>query len=285
MKKKYVSSIGIDERVQFKSYKDDICVQMMSFEADVECGTFDGHPKALRNVKFYVIRGGSQPLLGKLTALALNVLRLGPPTENQTVNNVRDVIPFPYIKGVTVRFQVNPQVKPVNLGIRRIPVALRSAVKEKLNELLEKDIIERVKEYSEWCSPIVTTFKDNGELRLCIDMRQVNKAIRREHYPLPRFDDMMPRLEGAKIFSKLDIKSAFHQCLLDKASRIMTTFITPWGRFRYKRLMFGITCGPEIFQRIMTDILVDCKNVIVFIDDILIFGTSKADHDECLRKV
>lgn len=258
---------------------------MMSFTADIECGAMDGHPKTLNDVKFYVIRGGSQPLLGKLTALALNVLRLGPPMENQTINNVRNIIPFPYIKGVTVRFQVNPDVKPVNLRVRRVPVALQSSVKEKLNELLGKDIIERVEGYSEWCSPIVTTFKDNGELRLCIDMRQVNKAIRREHFPLPRFDDMMPRLDGAKIFSKLDIKSAFHQYLLDETSRIMTTFITPWGRFRYKRLVFGVTCAPEIFQRIMTDILVECKNVIVFIDDILIYATSKQEHDECLRRV
>lgn len=239
----------------------------------------------MERVKFYVIRGGSQPLLGKVTALALDVLRLGPPTVTEKLNHLRDKLPFPHMKGVLVRFNIDPKVKPVNMGSRRIPVALQDIVKTKLNELLETDIIEKVETYSEWCSPIVTTFKDNGELRLCIDMRQVNKAIRREFYPLPTFENLMPRLEGAKIFSKLDIKSAFHQCLLDKESRALTTFVTPWGRFRYKRLVFGVTCAPEIFQRVMTDILVGCRNVIIFIDDILVYAKSEEEHNEHLSEV
>lgn len=276
---------GFDPSVKFKGYGNDVCNQKLSFVAEVTMGNQPEYTKTLNDVKFYVIQGGSRPLLGKFTAISLDVLRLGPPKTGEIINNVRNKIPFPYMKGILVRFQVNSEVKPVNLGCRRIPVALKDAVKEKLNDLLETDIIERVKGYSEWCSPIVTTFKDNGELRLCIDMRQVNKAIRREYYPLPTFDDLMPRLEGAKIFTKLDIKSAFHQCLLDEQSRMMTTFITPWGRFRYKRLLFGVTCAPEIFQRIMTDILVECTNVIVFIDDILIYAITAEDHEKYLRKV
>lgn len=120
---------------------------------------------------------------------------------------------------------------------------------------------------------------------MCIDMRQANKAIRREFYPLPTFENLMPRLQGALMFTKLDLKSGFHQCMLDTQSRTLTTFVTPWGRFRYKRLVFGVTCAPEIFQRVMTDILIDCRNTIIFIDDILVYASSEKEHNEHLKKV
>lgn len=148
----------------------------------------------------------------------------------------------------TVRQQVNQNIQS------RILVALQDIVKTNLNELLETDIIEKVETYSEF-------------------------------YPLPTFENLMPRLEGANIFSKQDIKSAFHQCLLDKQSRTFETFVTPWGRFRYKRRVFGVTCAPEIFQRVMTDILVGCRNVIIFIDDILVYAKSEEEHNKHLSEV
>lgn len=277
--------LGKAKNVCFRGYNNELCDQMECFETDVVLKNTENGGKRINDVKFYVIRDGNQPILGKVSALALDVLRLGPPKVTETVNHVRVKKPFPHIKGVVVRFQIDRSVKPINIGSRRIPVALQDVVKDKLNELLETDIIERVQSYSPWCSPIVTTFKNNGELRLCIDMRHVNKAIKREYFPLPTFENLMPRLNGARYFSKLDIKSAFHQCCLDEESRILTTFITPWGRFRYKRLVFGVTCAPEIFQRVMSDILVDCQNVIIFIDDILIYAKTRQDHDNHLEKV
>jgi hypothetical protein len=90
---------------------------------------------------------------------------------------------------------------------------------------------------------------------------------------------------GAKIFSKLDIKNAFHQLELEMESREITTFITRKGLFRYKRLMFGINCAPEIFQKILANILIQCEGCANFIDDIIIWAHNKEIHDSRLNKV
>lgn len=114
-------------------------------------------------------------------------------------------------------------------------------------------------------------------------MRQANKAIERQNHPLPTMDVLLPQLREAKLFTRLDIKNAFHQIEIGKSSRYITTFISKRGLLRYKRLMFGITCAPEMFQRIMEHMLIDCLGTINFIDDIIIFGATEADHDNNLR--
>lgn len=127
--------------------------------------------------------------------------------------------------------------------------------------------------------------KDNGDVRLCVEMRRANAAIVRERHFMPTIEDFLPRFASAKIFSRLDVKDAFHQVELDEKCRFITTFITHMGLFRYKRLMFGTVIAPEVFQRIMEQVLAKCKNAVNYIDDILIFGKSEEEHDEALREV
>ncbi|XP_062714079.1 uncharacterized protein K02A2.6-like [Aedes albopictus] len=117
-------------------------------------------------------------------------------------------------------------------------------------------------------------------------MRRANVAILRERRLMPTIDDFLPRFAGAKYFSRLDIKEAFHQVELDEDSRFITTFITHMGLFRYKRLMYGIVIAPEIFQRILEQILSRFSEYTVnFIDDILIFGKTESEHDAALESV
>ncbi|XP_062558121.1 uncharacterized protein K02A2.6-like [Armigeres subalbatus] len=158
-------------------------------------------------------------------------------------------------------------------------------VDEKLDDLLSKEIIEKVSEPSQWVSPMVIVVKDSGDIRLCIDMRQLNKAILRETHPLPTIEEIRWKINGAKYFSRLDIKDAFHQLQLDDDSKSLTTFITHRGLFRYKRLVFGISCAPEMFQKVLEHILADCENTINFIDDIIVAGESEVEHDLALQKV
>lgn len=99
---------------------------------------------------------------------------------------------------------------------------------------------------------------------------RANEAIIRERYPLPVLDEILDTVEGSKWFSTLDIKSTYHQIELAKESRDITTFVTDMGLYRYKRLMFGISCAPEIFQRIIRSVLRGCEGTINFIDDILV---------------
>jgi transposase InsO family protein len=136
-----------------------------------------------------------------------------------------------------------------------------------------------------WVSPIVPVGKSNGDLRLCVDMRKANLAIVREAYPLPTFEKIVARLRKATVFSKLDLKNAYHQVEITPDSRHITTFTTCRGLFRYTRLMFGISCAPEKFQKIIDRVLQDCDGAVAYIDDVLIFGVNEQEHDERLEKV
>ncbi|XP_053954964.1 uncharacterized protein K02A2.6-like [Anastrepha ludens] len=151
--------------------------------------------------------------------------------------------------------------------------------------MLALDIIEPVSGPTSWISPIVIVFKEGGEMRLCIDMRRANQAVLRENYPLPTFEVFMTKLRGAKFFSRIDLKWAYHQLELHKSSRHITTFISHKGVFQYKRLMFGINSAPEIFQRVIEKLLCSCKNALNYIDDIIIFGRTELEHDEAVKKV
>lgn len=210
---------------------------------------------------------------------------MGLPSRQQLVNQVDVVRPFPCIRGVKIRIPIDKSVQPVAQRLRRLPFATLERVEDKLNDLLAKDIIERVSEPCTWVSPLVVVLKDSGDIRLCIDMRQVNKAVLRETHPLPTIEDIRWKLNGATVFSRLDIKDAFHQLCLEDESKPLTTFITHKGLFRYKRLLFGISSASEQFQKIIEQLFSSCGNTVNFIDDIIVFGKTEQEHDVALQEV
>ncbi|XP_055590210.1 uncharacterized protein K02A2.6-like [Uranotaenia lowii] len=251
------------------------------------CISIDDEGKLIEEVAtFYVVLGGQQCLLGRTTAMSLGVLCIGlPSTHGINMIESTQKRPFPRIKGVQIEIPIDTSVAPVCQHPRRPPIALLSKIEEKLTSLLVSDIIEPVEGGCQWVSPLVTVVKDNGDLRLCVDMRRANQAILRERHIMPTIEDFLPRFTSAKYFSRLDIKEAFHQVELKEESRYITTFITHMGLFRYKRLMYGIVVAPEIFQRILEQVLSRCKNTVNFIDDILVFGSTEEEHDAELKVV
>lgn len=253
------------------------------FDATIE--VLDGAETLACDTTFYVIRGGQQALLGKATASKLGLLRVGLPSAiKETVNHVKSARPFPKIKDFELVLPIDRSVAPVIQPLRRCPIAILEQVKSKLDELQEKGIIERVSKPTSWVSPLVPILKDNGQLRLCVDMRRANRAIQRLNHPLPVFEDILPRFHGATFFSTLDIKEAFHQVELAERSRDITTFVTNWGLYRYTRLLFGVNYAPEFFQNLMESILSECPNTVVFIDDIVIWGKTEEEHDNAVRR-
>ena len=110
-------------------------------------------------------------------------------------------------------------------------------------------------------SPVVTVPKKN-DTRLCVDMRQANEAVIRERRLKPTVDEVLQELNQSAVFSKLDVKWAFHQIELKEESRGITTFATHQGLYRYKRLMFGVSCAPEMYQRVIQQVLQGCESVI-----------------------
>ena len=120
---------------------------------------------------------------------------------------------------------------------------------------------------------------------MCLDPRNLNKAIRREHFKLPTREEVMAQLAGAKVLSKLDAKSGFWQLKLTPSSSQLCTFATPFGRYRFKRLTFGITSAPEVYHRTIHGIFEDLPGVDTSMDDIIIWGESTKVHDHRLRAV
>ena len=123
---------------------------------------------------------------------------------------------------------MNKLIQPVKHAQRPIAVALRERVKETLNEMSDKDIIEPVKKPTEWISSMVVVTKKSGQIRVCLDPKDLNDAIQREHYPLPVIEDVATRLAGAKVFTILDVQQGFWHMELDDESSFLTTFNTPF---------------------------------------------------------
>ena len=120
-----------------------------------------------------------------------------------------------------------------------------------MQALKKKWIIEKVVEPTDWVSHLVIVKKPSGKLRLCLDPHHLNQAIKRPKYQMPIIEEIIPKLNNAKLFSVLDAKDGFWQVPLTEESSLLTTFNTPFGRFRWKVLPFGINCAPEEFQRRM----------------------------------
>lgn len=118
-----------------------------------------------------------------------------------------------------------------------------------------------------------------------MEPRAVNKYIKRQHFPLPRREDLEARLTNAAYFSCLDANSGYHQIPLDERTSKICTFYLPFGRYRFLRLPFGISCAPEIFQQSMSQVFDGLPGVLVYIDNILVWGSSKQEHDERLTAV
>ena len=160
---------------------------------------------------------------------------------------------------------------------RRIPYKMREKVSNEVEILRQQDIIEDVKdEPTPWISPIVVVPKNHEKtkIRLCIHMRDANKAIERTRYPSPSLEDLINTLQGSKIYCKLDMNNAFLRFELDSASWEITTRTTHEGLHRFKRLNFGKNAPSEILQRKMDEILGNIPNCLAIADDVILFTTS-----------
>ena len=247
------------------------------------------------NAEFFVVstvdgqKGGN--LLSASTANKLKLIQFAFAC-TPTTPDVCDEFPELYegmgkMTDVKVKFYVDNEIKPKQQSHRRIPFHMRKRVEDELKRLEQLDIIEKVDGPTPWVSPIVVAPKPKkpDEIRICVDMRMPNEAIKRTRHVMPTLDDILMRLNGATVFSKLDLNSGYHQLELDEDSRNMTTFSTHVGLRRYKRLNFGVTSAAEIFQNHIAEILTDIDGSMNTSDDIPMYGQNQADHDRALRKV
>ncbi|GFO29556.1 Zinc knuckle domain containing protein [Plakobranchus ocellatus] len=160
---------------------------------------------------------------------------------------------------------------------------MRKKVEKELERLQDLDIIRKAEDPTPWISPIVIVPKGNYEIRICIDNRCANQAIQRERHVTPTLDDLINDLNGAMVFSKIDLKNGYHQLELDEESKYITTFSTHIGIFQYNRLHFGINSASEIFQHQVTNLIqgIQAKN---YSDDIIVYGKSETGNLQEARK-
>ena len=178
---------------------------------------------------------------------------------------------------------------PKLYSARPIPFPMKKAVEDELNRLVKQDILEIVdttKNPIEWASPLVCVPKSSGGVRLCVDFRvTINPHVYVDPHPLPRFEDIIAKLSGSKTFSIVDLTDAYLQMEVDPSSRKFMVVATHKGYFQYKRLPFGVNFAPAIFQKTMEKILAGIDKVAVYIDDIIVGGSSKEEHIRILREV
>ena len=144
---------------------------------------------------------------------------------------------------------IKENATPVIYPTRKIPVALEDRLKKELDTIERNGVIKRIEEPTDWVNSLVLVEKPDGSLGICHDPRDLNKAIKREHYQLPKFDEIASRLTGATRFTKLDANKGYCQIPLDEQSSKLTTTSTPYGRYCFLRLPCGLHSAQEIFHK------------------------------------
>jgi hypothetical protein len=158
-------------------------------------------------------------------------------------------------------------------------------LKKQIDELLEKGCIRP--STSPWATSVLFVEKKDGTKRMCIDYKALNEVTIKNMYALPRIEDLFDQLRGARVFSKLYLRSGYHQLRIRPSNILKTAFITKYGLYEYTVMSFGLTNAPTFFMYLMNSVFMDylVKFIVVFIDDILIYSQNKEEHEEHLKMV
>ncbi|XP_065176961.1 uncharacterized protein K02A2.6-like [Sycon ciliatum] len=264
-------------------------------------GVFDAvvtHAGKSSRQEIFVANNLKQALLGRPAIVALDLLDVKADI-SEVSSGIRDTATaraaYPDLFKPLGRFTGEPHcirleegAKPFALSCPRdnVAIPLMPIVKAELEKMEKQGVIVPVDEPTDWCAGLVVVAKPGGEaVRLCVDYTRLNQHVRREQFVLPAVDHTLGQLGGAKYFTKLDANSGFYQVPLAKESQKLTTFITPFGRFMFTRLPFGICSAPEHFQKRMARILNGVVGTACQMDDALVFGSTEEEHDNRLHQV
>ena len=176
-----------------------------------------------------------------------------------------------------VTIHLKPNAKPVFNKPRPLPFARQIAVQTELDRLVNQGILEPIN-YSDWAAPIVAVTKSNGSVRICGDFKALNQQIQIDQHPLPSLDEILHKLQGGCIFTKIDLADAYFQLELDDDAKNLCVINTQFGLFRYRRMCFGVASSPANFQRCIDAMIAGLPGVASFIDDIIVTGIDERDH-------
>ncbi|KAL0556794.1 hypothetical protein IC582_005311 [Cucumis melo] len=211
-------------------------------------------------------------------------------SSESVVRDYPDVFPeelpgLPPHREVEFAIELEPGTVPISRAPYRMAPAELKELKVRLQELLDKGFIRP--SVSPWGAPVLFVKKNDGSMRLCIDYRELNKVTVKNRYPLPRIDDLFDQLQGATVFSKIDLRSGYHQLRIKDGDVPKTTFRSRYGHYEFIVMSFGLTNAPTVFMDLINRVFREFLDtfVIVFIDDILIYSKTEAEHEEHLHMV
>lgn len=197
------------------------------------------------------------------------------PSQFDTIGKFKDTVKL-YVKDDAVPFIDAP---------RKTSIHLRPKIKQELDSMEKTGVIRRVTEHSDWCSSLVYVTKTDGSLRICLDPQKLNQSLRRCPHKIPTLEELNPEFSNAQVFSKLDAKAGYWSIGLHEDSQLLTTFRTPFGRYCWKRLPFGLNVSQDIFQARMDTILEGLPGIVNIADDICVFGATQSEHDDNLARL
>ncbi|TYK22952.1 reverse transcriptase [Cucumis melo var. makuwa] len=234
-----------------------------------------------------LLRKGCTTFLAHIVVVQRKKLK---PEDVPVVKEFLDVFPndlsgLPPDREIEFTIELLPRTAPISQAPYRMAPSELKELKMQLQELVDKGYIRP--SVSPWGAPVLFVKKKDGTLRLCIDYRQLNKVTIRNKYPLPHIDDLFDQLRGATLFSKIDLRSGYHQLKVRESDIAKTTFKTRYGHYEFRVMPFGLTNAPAIFMDLMNRIFHQYLDqfVIVFIDDILVYSVDRESHEEHLRIV
>jgi hypothetical protein len=247
----------------------------------------------LNSVQVNKILRKNQPIFQVVPNVTPNVTQSASESErcDKLKSEFLDIIPqdllahLPPDRGMPFKIETEPGATPVNRPIYRLSPSELEELRRTLDDLLAKGFIRPSS--SPWGAPVLFAPKKDGGLRFCIDYRGLNKQTVKNAYPLPRADDLIDQLQGAKYFSKIDLRSGYWQIPIDHADVSKTAFRTRYGHFEWLVLPYGLTNAPAAFMDLMHKIFRDLldRGVVIFLDDIRIYSKSAEEHEQLLREV
>lgn len=242
----------------------------------------------------YIVPNGGPPILGRNDIATLGIKNVFECKFTGAEDSVKTILKkYPNVfseelgtfKGYKISLTTKPGTTPKFFKHRPVPLALRIKVEAEIDRLLAINALIPV-DHSEWATPVVPILKEDGSVRLCGDFKiTVNPVLVSTEYPLPKIEHLYARIAGAKYFSKIDLKDAYQQLVLDDNSRALTTINTIKGLFRYTRVPFGLKSSASEFQKAIESITKKVEGVEVFIDDIIVSGRTMSEHNIRLEQL
>lgn len=251
--------------------------------------SYDG--KSWQEIEFFVVNAPGYAILGLPSSEHFKIVTLHCAVQKtkhiNSITDLKTLYPNQFDRIGEFKSEhklvIDPNVPARINPPRKIPIALRDTIKAELDNMCQQNVIRKIEEPTDWVNSLTYVTKQNGTVRICLDPKHLNKALLRPHHTTPTVDDLNHKFSGAKFFSKLDAKSGYWSVKLHPDSQPLTTFQTPFGRYCFQRLPFGLSVSQDIFQLEMDRILSKCTNACGIADDIIVYGTTEEEHDRHLH--